>query len=210
MRRASPDHRRDRRRTGPPDLSVPPALRSEGRDRRGGPAGPAGTIGPPGPLARRDNRVHRRGRTNGPAAQGLTGSSRSSRAPPDRKAPPARRVDQQHFTISPVDSPATVPADVTQNVILVNNTNPSRSLSPFRRRPRPARTSRWFSTISRCYRADTPTCCRRWRPDFGFVTATVCASGCTNTSFPVNFFAHFVSDGNHRWYCVTTTRERRS
>jgi hypothetical protein len=36
----------------------------------------------------------------------------------------------------------------------------------------------------------------------GFVSATICASGCTSTSFRVNFFAHFVSDGNHHWYCV--------
>jgi len=36
----------------------------------------------------------------------------------------------------------------------------------------------------------------------GFTTARICPSGCDATSFRVDFFAHFVSDGNHHWYCV--------
>jgi len=32
-------------------------------------------------------------------------------------------------------------------------------------------------------------------------SATVCTSGCTNASFPVNIWVQVVSDGNHHWYC---------
>jgi hypothetical protein len=107
------------------------------------------------------------------------------------------------FTISPIDSPATVAAGVTQNVILVNNTSvPAITLTL------PAATTAGEDiavVLSDFSNGGNSANVHAAAGDsiVGFVTATVCPSGCTNTSFLVNFFAHFVSDGNHHWYCVT-------
>ena len=107
------------------------------------------------------------------------------------------------FTISPVLSPAAFAGGVTQNVILVNNTSgPAITLVL----PPATTAGEDIAVVLSDFSATGNSAnVQAGAGDsvFGFVTATVCATGCTNTSFPVNYFAHFVSDGNHHWYCVT-------
>ena len=144
-----------------------------------GPAGATGPAGPRGPTGLA-------GATGATGAQGPTG-------------PPG--LINNSFSISPVEPAGALP-NVTQTVILVNNTSASVISVTL---PAATTTGEDIAVLLNDFSnggQSANVSPAAGDSIIGFATATICASGCTLTSFQINFFAHFVSDGNHHWYCV--------
>jgi hypothetical protein len=151
---------------------------AQGASGARGPSGASGPVGPSGPQ----------GAPGSPGAAGPSGPT----------GPPGLILNS--YTISGVLSPATVQAGVVQNVILLNNT----SATPIAVTLPPATTvGQDISIVLNDYSSNGQSAnVSAGAGDMIIILpgATVCASSCTNTSFPVNIFSHFVSDGNHHWY----------
>ncbi len=171
--------------TGPAGPTGP-----QGNPGLAGAPGPQGAVGPTGPVGN----AGPQGPTGSQGLPGVTG--------PQGPTGPAGLINN-NFTISPVQAPGTLPNTLTQSVILVNNT--SNSLVPVTL-PAATTVGEEIELVLNDYRTiggfTASVSAGAGDRIFVFPGATVCASGCTNTTFPVNYTAYFVSDGNHRWYCI--------
>ena len=107
------------------------------------------------------------------------------------------------FTISAVQPSGTISASLTQNVILVDNKSPT---APTFTLPSagPGTAGKDLAIVLTDFSLSNGNSINLTAgagDQIVIGSATVCASGCTNTSFPVNIWVHVVSDGNHHWYC---------
>jgi hypothetical protein len=155
-----------------------------------GAQGPQGTTGPTGPVGS----AGPQGPTGNQGLQGVTG--------PQGPTGPAGLINN-NFTISPVQSPGALSGTLTQSVILVNNTSATAIAVTL---PPATTVGEEIELVLNDYRTvggnTANVTAVAGDRILVFPGASVCPSGCTNTTFPVNYTAYFVSDGNHRWYCI--------
>jgi Collagen triple helix repeat (20 copies) len=171
-----------------------------------GPAGPAGPSGPTGPtgVAGPTGPTGPVGATGIQGVPGIAGATGPA-GPTGPTGPQGLLVNSPPFqyTISGVLQPAQLSGGVTQHVILIDNTGSNGDFTL------PAATvpgedlAIVLNDFTLANGLSVNIHAAAGDQIVGFTNATVCNSGCTNTSFLVNFWAHFVSDGNHHWYCVT-------
>jgi hypothetical protein len=115
-------------------------------------------------------------------------------------------VIQNNFTISPVQpANGAISGTLTQNVILVSNPGtvatyalPSAGLGT---------TGKELVIVLNDFTAagNSINLTAAAGDQIVIGSAIVCTTGapCTDLSFPVNFWVHVVSDGNHHWYVPT-------
>jgi hypothetical protein len=164
--------------TGPAGPTGPAgATGAAGVAGAGGPGGPTGPTGPPGNA--------------GPA--GSTG-------PVGPTGP--QGVILNSFTISSVQSPGALSGALTQDVILVSN--PVAAATYTLPAAGPGTAGKELLIVLNNYSfasANSINLTALATDPIVIGSATVCTSGCTNASFPVNIWVQVVSDGNHHWYC---------
>jgi Collagen triple helix repeat (20 copies) len=139
-----------------------------------GPVGATGQLGPPGPT-------------------GVTGPM----GPIGPTGP--QGLIFNNFTISGLQQPGTISSGLTQNVILLNNTF---GTPPTYTLPLATIAGQEIVIVLSDYSNSGNSIIVKSTDPIIFYTASVCNSGCTQTSFGVNALAEFVSDGNHHWYGV--------
>jgi hypothetical protein len=106
------------------------------------------------------------------------------------------------FTISPLQSSASISGTLTQNVILVSN--PVAAATYTLPAAGPGTAGKELIIVLTNYSlasANSINLTALSTDPIVIGSATVCTSSCTNTTFPVNTWVQVVSDGNHHWYC---------
>jgi hypothetical protein len=161
-----------------------------------GPAGPPGAAGATGPTGP----VGATGPTGSPGAPGPSGAAGATG--PTGPVGPAGLI-QNNFTISPLQ-PATgsISGALTQNVIRISN--PAAVATYALPSAGPGTTGKELLIVLDDFSASGNSINLTAAAGDQIVigSAIVCTTGppCTNTNFPVNFWVHVVSDGNHHWF----------
>ncbi len=163
-----------------------------------GPAGPTGPSGPTGAtgVAGAGGSSGPTGPTGPPGNAGAAGST----GPVGPTGP--QGVILNSFTISAVQSPGSLSGALTQDVILVSN--PAAAATYTLPAAGPGTAGKELLIVLNNYSfasANSINLTALATDPIVIGSATVCTSGCTNASFPVNIWVQVVSDGNHHWYC---------
>jgi len=114
-------------------------------------------------------------------------------------------VIQNGFTISPLQPAGAISGALTQNVILL--TNPAASATYILPSAGPGTTGKELLLVLNNFanNGNAINLTAAIGDQIVIGSAIVCTTGapCTNTTFPVNFWVHVVSDGNHHWFVPT-------
>ncbi|MBZ5677903.1 MAG: DNRLRE domain-containing protein [Acidobacteriia bacterium] len=191
---------------GPSGPAGPPGVTgAKGATGLAGAAGPSGAAGPAGPQGAAGatgptGPVGSAGPAGAAGPRGVTGAAGATG--PTGPAGAAGLI-QNNFTISPLQ-PATgsISGTLTQNVIRVSN--PAAIATYALPSAGPGTTGKELLIVLDDFSANSNSINLTAAAGDQIVigSAIVCTTGapCTNTSFPVNFWVHVVSDGNHHWF----------
>jgi len=160
-----------------------------------GPTGPSGPVGATG-VAGSGGVAGANGAAGPPGDAGATGSA----GPTGPTGP--RGLILNSFSISALQPTGAISGALTQNVILV--TNPAAAATYTLPSAGPGTAGKELVIVLNNYALSGANSINLTAPPTDQLVVgsdTVCTSGCTQASFPVDTWVHVVSDGNHHWYC---------